>query len=342
MSIPVNVDTFAHVETDTMISRILSLTGGLGVFHHDRELAPLEQQPVIRQNRDTLYSVAVVDLADGAELVVPDAGDRYLSVMVINQYHYINRVYHHLGTNPLKVADHGSAYVVVAARILFDPTDPADLDDVHRLQDGLEVRAGTQRPFVRPDYDVESHTEVRGALLTLARTLGEFTHAFGRADQVDPVHHLVATAAGWGGLPDDEAAYVGIDPGLPVGRYRLRLADVPADAFWSVSVYGADGYFVPNGLGVNNVNSVFAVPDDDGAVTVHLGDWGADVPNRIPLHEGWNLLVRLYRPRREDLATWEVPAVEPADGRPGSDHPSRMRRGTAGWPTVEPDWRWGL
>lgn len=40
MSIPVNVDNFARVETDTMIERMLPIIGGLGAFHHDRELAP--------------------------------------------------------------------------------------------------------------------------------------------------------------------------------------------------------------------------------------------------------------------------------------------------------------
>ncbi|GMA23247.1 hypothetical protein GCM10025864_10060 [Luteimicrobium album] len=81
----------------------------------------------------------------------------------------------------------------------------------------------------------------------------------------------------------------------------------------TLSVCGADGYFAPNDLGVNNVNAVFAVAGDDGSVTVHLGAWDADVPNRIPLPEGWNLLIRLYQPRLDELSTWQVPAVEPAD-----------------------------
>lgn len=40
-STTVNVDNFKRVETDMMISRMLPIIGGLGVFHHDRELAPL-------------------------------------------------------------------------------------------------------------------------------------------------------------------------------------------------------------------------------------------------------------------------------------------------------------
>lgn len=59
--------------------------GGVNVLHHHREPASLEDQPVIRQNRDTLYSSAIVDLASGATLTLPDAGERYLSVMVVNE-----------------------------------------------------------------------------------------------------------------------------------------------------------------------------------------------------------------------------------------------------------------
>jgi len=35
------IPVFKRVETDTMSSRMLPIIGGLGVFHHDRELAPL-------------------------------------------------------------------------------------------------------------------------------------------------------------------------------------------------------------------------------------------------------------------------------------------------------------
>ena len=61
---------------------------------HHREPASIDEQPVIRQNRDTLYSSAIVDISQGATLTLPDAGDRYLSVMVVNNDHYINDVLH--------------------------------------------------------------------------------------------------------------------------------------------------------------------------------------------------------------------------------------------------------
>jgi hypothetical protein len=57
---------------------------------HRREPAFIDNQTVIRLNRDTLYSFGVFDLADGRVTVtLPDAGRRFMSLMVINEGHYV-------------------------------------------------------------------------------------------------------------------------------------------------------------------------------------------------------------------------------------------------------------
>lgn len=309
----VNVDNFARAETDAMISRMLQLSGAVNEIYHDRQLAPLENQPVIRQNRDTLYSFAIVDISQGARFTLPPVGDRYVSVMVINQDHYINRVLHESGTYDLTTEEFGSDFVVVAARTLFDPSDSDDIAEVHAIQDGMRLEAASARPFTSSGFDANTHKTTRDLLLALARGLPGYSRSFGSVDQVDPVHHLLGTASGWGGLPDDEAQYVSVFPDLPPGRYRITLRDVPADAFYSVSVYNGDGYFEPGPSGATNVNDVFGVKDPDGGLTVWLGDFDDDRPNQVPTPEGWNLLIRLYRPRLDELSGWTPPTVEPAD-----------------------------
>ncbi|MGZ4183969.1 MAG: DUF1214 domain-containing protein [Solirubrobacteraceae bacterium] len=87
---------------------------------------------------------------------------------------------------------------------------------------------------------------------------GSFDHAFGARHEVDPVRHLVATAAGWRGLPDEEARYLGVEPRLPVGEYQLTVREVPVDGFWSISVYNADGFFEPNDRNAYSVNNITA------------------------------------------------------------------------------------
>jgi hypothetical protein len=63
--------------------------------------------------------------------------------------------------------------------------------------------------------------------------------------------------------------------------------------------------------GVTNVNSVFGVKNQDGSMTVKFGQFNDEQPNTIPTPEGWNLLIRLYRPRLAELAEWTVPTLEP-------------------------------
>ena len=112
-------------------------------------------------------------------------------------------------------------------------------------------------------------------------------------------------------MPVHEALYLVVDPKLPVGEYELTVKDVPVDAFWSISLYNADGFFEPNERNAYSVNSITAVPNDDGSVTVHFGGCADDRTNCLPIMEGWNYTVRLYRPRPEILdGSWTFPSIE--------------------------------
>ena len=206
----------------------------------------------------------------------------------------------------------GDAYdtdsVLVAARILFDPNDPADVAEVNDLQDQMRLEAVSTDAFVSPDYDKTSLDTTREALLTLSRGLPGYDRAFGRKEDVDPVRHLLGTASGWGGLPEQEAFYLNIEPGLPVGSYELRVSDVPVDAFWSISDYNAAGYFEQIGDAGVSLNSITGERDDDGSITIRFGTVAG--PNTLGIMDGWNYAVRLYRPRSEILdGTWTFPSL---------------------------------
>jgi hypothetical protein len=312
VGIGVNVDNFARAETDRMFRDIQRDAGGPNRFHHNREPASIDAQTVIRLNRDTLYSFAIVNLRGGATVTLPDAGGRYMSAMVVNNDHYVSAIHHDAGAHELEEKAVGTQFALVAVRILVDPTDPADVAAVAALQDRVVLEATADEAFSSPDYDVDSLDKTRGALLSLAAGLRNFERTFGSRDQVDPVRHLIGTAAGWGGLPTTEAAYVGGAPTAGAGDYQLTLSDVPVDAFWSISVYNAKGFFEKNQWGIYTVNSVTATPNDDGSVTVRFVTGEPTAPNSIPVPTDWNYIVRLYRPRAAILnGTWTVPALTP-------------------------------
>jgi len=118
----VTVDNFVRAETDRMFATLCAQAGGVNRLMHNRTPTPLDNQPVIRMNRDTLYSLAVLDLASGAQLTVPDARGRYLSVMVVNQDHYINRITHDPGSYDLTVDEFDTRYVLAGIRCSSTPT----------------------------------------------------------------------------------------------------------------------------------------------------------------------------------------------------------------------------
>ena len=312
-SLPVTVTTFNRAETHRMFNDLQGAGGGINQFFHVRTPTAIDAQPVIRMNRDTLYSIAIVDLAEGATVTIPDAGDRYLSVMVVDEDHYVTSVLHEPGVHVLDAKTLGSRYVGVIARILVDPADRNDVLIVRELQNHLHIEAGSAEPFAMPDYDQESFTKMRKAVLALGAGLDDFDGAFGAKDEVDPILHLIGTAAGWGGLPRSEAIYINVDPRLPVGAYQARVVDAPADAFWSISVYNKDGFFEKNDQDSYSVNNLTATPEPDGSVIIHFGGCGDGRPNCIPITEGWSAVVRLYRPRPAATdGSWSFPAIEPA------------------------------
>jgi hypothetical protein len=137
---------------------------------------------------------------------------------------------------------------------------------------------------------------------------------FGPKDKVDPVQHLMGTAAGWGGNPSSDALYQGVIPPQNDGNtiYRLTVKDVPVDGFWSVSVYNGDGFFEKNELGVYSLNNVTAKRNADGSVTMQFGGCDGKIPNCVPISPGWSYLARMYRPRAEILnGAWTFPQAQP-------------------------------
>lgn len=311
----VTVDNFKRAETDMYFARFAK-EGGFGKFHHDRELAPIDKQTVIRLNRDTLYSFGVFDLdASPVTVTLPDAGKRYLAVMVLNQDHYALDVIYAPGPHVISKDKVGTRYVCLAVRTFVNPNDPEDVKAVHALQDAIKVEQKAAGRFEIPNWDPASHKAIRDALLALTTANGglDSDRMFGRKDEVDPVQHLLGTAAGWGGNPRTAALYSGVGPKANDGKtaYTLTVKDVPVDGFWSVSVYNKDGFFEKNAKNAYTLNNVTAKPNADGSVTIRFGG-DENAPNYLPVTPGWNYLVRMYRPRKEILdGTWKFPEAVP-------------------------------
>jgi hypothetical protein len=315
-NVPVTVDNFIRAESDQYLAGLVKDSGGaVGKFNHRREPAAIDNQTVIRLNRDTLYSSAVFDLDAGpVTITMPDAGKRFMSMQVINQDHYVPEVAYGAGTRTISKDKVGTRYAVVGIRTLVNPADPGDVDQVHKLQDAIKVSQKAPGMFEVPKWDPASQKKVRDALLVLASTMPDFKRAFGTREQVDPVRHLVGTAAAWGGNPDKDATYLNITPEKNDGNtvYKLNVKDVPVNGFWSVSVYDEKGYYQKNPYNAYTLNNLTAKRSDDGSIAIQFGECDAKIPNCLPITKGWNYTVRLYRPRAEILSgKWKFPEPKP-------------------------------
>lgn len=313
----VTADNFVRAESDTYFAQIAKVAGGVGRFFHRREVEPVDDQIVIRGNRDTIYSGAVFDLDAGpVTITLPDSGERFMSMIAIDQDHYVPEVIYG-GHRTYTREQIGTRYLMLALRTLVDPTDPADIDRVHALQDAVRIdQPGGPGTLELPSWDPATHKKVKDALLVLASTLPDASRGFGTREEVDPVRRLILAASAWGGNPDKEAKYLNVFPPKNDGKtvYRLNVpADVPIDGFWSISVYNAQGFYESNDLNSYTVNNFTVAKNADGSATIQFGGCDGKIANCLPIMPGWNYMVRFYRPRAEILdGTWKFPEPQSA------------------------------
>jgi hypothetical protein len=157
---PVTPDTFIRAESDRYFYATSQLAGGVNRFNFGRKMLSLDEQTVVRMNRDTLYGGAVIDTAQGATITFPSIPDgRYASVLILDNDHYAPLVIYEPGTHELP---RRTRYVLAAVRIhVKDPNDPKEIAAVNALQDRFRIDAASAVPFPRPEWDVASLDALR-------------------------------------------------------------------------------------------------------------------------------------------------------------------------------------
>lgn len=310
----VTVDNFVRAESDHMIRSNMKAFGvEIGKFTHLREPTTPQKQPVIRMNQDTLYSGTVLDLSNPVKITLPEIGGRYMSMHVVSQDHYM-LVESEPGTYELTEDSVGTRFALLSIRTFYNVSDPDDLAAAHAAQDKIKISGGGDGPFEAPNWNKEQLAIARKALSELG-TLGfDSSYAFGSKEEVRPIDHLVGAGAGWGGLPRKAAMYVLDSVSNNDGKtpHAVTVKEVPVDAFWSITVYNADGYLEENKLGVNSYNHSSVKKNEDGSSTIHFGGCEDGRINCIPITKGWNYAIRMYEPKKEILdGAWTFPEIQP-------------------------------
>ncbi len=303
--VPVTLENYEVAESDLAFDNVTKLVGMNTFFHFPTGAFDLDNQTVVRMNRDTYYSAAIIDTTQGATVTIPETGGRYLSVMVVQNDHYIDQVFLEPGTHEI-TSD--TNFAMVAMRIRSNQSDPDDDAAIAALRAGVTLEVGGNASHVRPNYDMEQLVALRDELTVEGTKLGSLMGMQGAHGTIEPMMHLYGTAIGWGLLPDAQAQYLGSPKFDNDGCYMASYSAPPFNdpGFFSITIYDADGWIYTEDGILNEFNMSL---NDDGSFDAYFGECG-DVENNLPTVDGWNYILRIYEPRLDELQEFRLPKMK--------------------------------
>ncbi len=308
---------YALAETELIFSdyvrkaRFVTLSNGVGKFLHRKAGANPDDRTIVRINFDTLYSIAIVDLTEDAILTLPETDGRYQSAWIVTDEHYNPMAFVEPGTYTLTQAAVGSRYAAIIIRTQVNAESDVDLAAANALQERLELQQEDRGSYTPSnDWDEDEVLKMRARYQALIRDEGITSEVmFGKKGEVALQNHNAGVAAGWGGMTPDRAVYPAFQPESNE-PHTMTLRNVPAASFWSVTVYGEEGFALGESY---NINSQFAEPNQDGSYTFHFGG-DPDASNYLDIYSGWNVMLRLYEPTAAYFnGEWMLPDLLPVN-----------------------------
>jgi hypothetical protein len=298
--IKVTAENYPALET----SRQLLIAQGRAAVNqiaHNRQLTPTDDQPVVRMNRDTFYSFAVVDVSAGASITIPEIPEgKYVSVQPVTMDHRIQPMSYGSGT--FELATHYGSHMYLVIRLDSTLSEA----EASAIQDGMVINAASAQPFSAEPVNRESFEAVeqvlRAKLPELVATYGaDVVYGMFTAPTDDSRglydfdKYTVGAAVGWGGAQLVDNLYES-SPNYPAeGCYSATFEDPDNGAFWSFTIYDQNGFMFDD---VAHMSSDIATANEDGTYTVNMG-CGEDALNNLPISNDsgmFNFIVRHYIP----------------------------------------------
>lgn len=294
----VTPENYVRADVDLTFTNIVREVGS-NKFRHDRSLIPLDKQPAVTMNRDTIYSFGIFYAPKGTTLTLPKSkDDRYQSAMILQTDHYIDQVFYGPGTFEI---DSQTEFSGIAVRTQVDATNPDDVKYVNALQDQIVVMLpkGVSPKEYRPgDWDMKSLEALRAKYQEEAKTLPNLNTTSGARGTIDPHMQRLGVSVALGLLPPQDAMYLYRDYGLSGKEcYQATYAKpgIRDKGFFSFTMYGADKYIHDERSTLNNR----VIQDNpDGTFTMYYGPESAcgNVANRLNTPgDNWYLGMRIYR-----------------------------------------------
>ncbi|SET67160.1 DUF1254 domain-containing protein [Thalassotalea agarivorans] len=287
---PVTMENYVVAESDWYFAGVQE-KAGVNQWIHDEPVSKNNQQ-VIRSNRDVVYSIAIVDVSQGATFSVPESNE-FQIIHIIDEAHLFHQVVRNGESLEVNAEDIEGEYVYLLART----RDNGDLEDTKARQQALKFEAKANRPYKAKGFDAEEVIAFREELVRQVNS-GEQPisghDAFGRTlEDVNPHNYLYAAAYGWGGLPMTTAQYVPLQvdsAACQVWRIAKPDLDWTNNGFMSATFYGADGWIKVDDFYIPH--SEMKDEGDSFSFTTNC----AQGPNNATVEKGGNILIRMYLP----------------------------------------------
>jgi hypothetical protein len=229
-----------------------------------------------------------------------------------------------------------AAYFARFAELLKDnPPGPYDYPMIHRLErvgfkPGRSFELNTAPPNIKQAFE-RGTADGRTLVAKLGKEAGGeggkgwvYTTRSGVYGVDYPYRAAIALCCLGENLPQD-AVYPSLSvdsEGRPLdgnSRYVLHFDRgklPPVDAFWSVTAYDTEGYFIPNALkrlALGDRDKLVTSADDSLNLYIQSDSPGVDMEaNWLPVAKApFTLLMRLYSPKTEVLdGSWTPPALQ--------------------------------
>lgn len=315
--VPVTADNFAHAMSDVYFQKVTDVVG-TNVIMHTRVTKNVDNQNIIRENRDTLYSNAVVDARKGFTLTLPATDGVFMTALIFDQNTSLVRavdsdVTGDVGTfqayfdKPRTIRIERDALDTDYAYILFrtySNGSPESEKIANRLQDQIVLKADSNIPWQPEGFNEADRLAIQNSYIPkLYDYVKQGTSkGYNERHLVTQDHQNFYAAIGWAGQLERYATY-GTTPDLTISLDKCAQTTItppPVDysrgGFWSYQVYDKDGWIAHNNSTLQNTNTVL---NDDGTVTLRFGTkeaCGTD-ENRVDRNESFSVTTRIYNPK---------------------------------------------
>jgi hypothetical protein len=232
-----------------------------------------------------------------------------------------------VGLHEYDADDIDTDYVIAGLRIATTGSEEDEAFIRESLQPQAAIEAASAIPF-EPQLDPAVTRQVREVLLPQYEHLDDTydTVKYDIRAVTDWEKWTYAVAGQFGLSPEDTAMYPAFAPSGTRGEvtYRASFDAVPAQAFFSLTVYDADRFLMSDDHNIVSSTRPDFITRADGGFDVIFGGAQAralaarsGANHLYTPHDGWSGIVRAYRPDVDLMRHYRMPELHVLDDPEG-------------------------